>query len=302
MIDADGVLDGLFHGELAVSVHVRLVLGTVGEASGAAYAAAHACHALDEVAVCLAHVGFEQSDVALFDAVAGHALDLEIEVLFFERLGDRVGQTAATREDASEVGRVVQHAFAQLGDVDVAAVKERLELLERDDAVDVRAHVFEPELHLLGRARSDKDDLAFGVGRLDVFGYGRGGGEVVRHVARELGIAFLHEADERGAAGTGQEALFGELLGLVVRHHVRAESGLHCVVEPEFFDARYDLAQLGVSELAGDAGRHDGIDLVRGVAVRLFEHVDDVQNEGLVGDRAEGALIDARAAGDAFVV
>ena len=45
----DGVLDGLFHGLVAVFVHIGLALGPVGDAACAADAAAFAGHTLDKV-------------------------------------------------------------------------------------------------------------------------------------------------------------------------------------------------------------------------------------------------------------
>ena len=73
-------------------------------------------------------------------------------------------------------------------------------------------------------------------------------------------------------------------------------------MEPEFMYARDHLFDFRVLELRNDGGSDDRVDVEIFVPVRLFENVDNFHDHGLIHDRAEGALIDARAAGDAFVV
>ena len=73
-------------------------------------------------------------------------------------------------------------------------------------------------------------------------------------------------------------------------------------MKPEFMYARDHLFDLRVLELRNDGGSDDRVDVEIFVPVRLFENVDHFHDHGLIHDRAEGALIDARAAGNAFIV
>ena len=143
----------LFHGFAAVCVHFALILGLMGQAARAAYAAAYARHALYEVLGQTVRAQLKQGHAALFYAVAGDRLDFKVDVLLLERLAHRVGQTAAAREYAAEVARVLQYVLFQSAHVDVAAVKQRLQLLKRKYAVHQILHAVALTLGLLGRAR-----------------------------------------------------------------------------------------------------------------------------------------------------
>ena len=72
-------------------------------------------------------------------------------------------------------------------------------------------------------------------------------------------------------------------------------------MESEFFEAGDYLSEFGVGELAGDGRGYYGVHFVV-FALAAFDHVYDVEDVGFVRDRAERALVDAGAAGDAFVV
>ena len=274
----------------------------MGEAARAADAAAHAGHALDEVLLEEVFLLLEQRHTAGLDAVAGDGVDNEVALLLLEGLRHCVGQAAAARENAAEVAGVVQHIFRKGGQVEIAAVKPGLQFLEGEHAVDPRADLLALELLLLGCAGTDEDDLGVGVGALDEarhLGHGR---EVVADEGLEGGEALFDVADKGGAAAGGEEALFGELLGLGVGDHVRAKRRLHHAEEAQLLEARDHLTQLGIDKLAGDGGGDDGVDLVLLVALALTDNMDGIQKEALVLDGAEGALIDARAAGDALAV
>lgn len=74
-------------------------------------------------------------------------------------------------------------------------------------------------------------------------------------------------------------------------NQVSAHGCFHHLVEAQLLDAGDHLVELGVSELAGDAGGDDGVNLL--VAL---EHTDGVQDKGLVGQGTEGTLVDTGAA------
>ena len=73
-------------------------------------------------------------------------------------------------------------------------------------------------------------------------------------------------------------------------------------MESQFLEACYDLAELRVGKLAGNGGSHKRKHTVIASHPALLQHVDHIQDIGFVHDRAEGALIDAGTAGDAFVI
>ena len=104
--------------------------------------AAHAGHALDKVVWQHALRGFQQRYPAGLDTVAGNRVVhvVFVQPLLLQPLHHRVGQPAASRKDAPIVGGVIQHALVQRGDVEVTAVKQRLQLLLRKkEAVQVAA-------------------------------------------------------------------------------------------------------------------------------------------------------------------
>ena len=55
-------------------------------------------------------------------------------------------------------------------------------------------------------------------------------------------------------------------------------------------------------KLAGNRRSHHGVHLVLRVVFAALDHIDHVQNKRLIGNGAEGALINARAARDTFIV
>ena len=118
-----------------------------------------------------------------------------------------------------------------MGGVDAACVQKGLQLLERHHTVDGSTGLFQPVLQLLGGTRSDEDDLRRGVGTFDQtcrFHHGRHRtGDVLRQF-REI---LLHEGDERRTTRRGEQFLLLPLLGLAVKRDVRAEGGLHHVME-----------------------------------------------------------------------
>ena len=117
-----------------------------------------------------------------------------------------------------------------------------------------------------------------------------------------FGEVLFDVVHKRRAAGACQESFFGKFLRFGLCDHIRAESRFDYGVESELLQAGYDLTELGIGELAGNGGRDDGINLVFRVVVALFEHVYSVEDERFVRNRAERALIYARAAGNALVV
>ena len=136
--DFDGVLDGLFHGLVAVFVHIGLALGPVGDAACAADAAAFAGHTLDKVVGQHILAGPEQGGFAFGDTVAGNGVEGELlrgDTTFLQGLFHRHGQTAAAGKDPAEIGGVVQGLAGERGKVDLLAVEEGLQFFKGEDAV-----------------------------------------------------------------------------------------------------------------------------------------------------------------------
>ena len=260
-------------------------------------AAAHARHAFDKVRVELPAGGLQQRSAALLDAVTAQRLEIKIAPLLAQCLRCRRGETAAVREDAPEAGGVVQLALLHGGNVQLAAVKHRLKLLKREDAVDILVHLGQLELRLFGGAGTDEHGLCVGVKLLYALGDRRHGGHIVRDVLCKPRELLFHEADERGAAGAGEKAALGKLRRLGIGDHVRAQRRLDDLVEAERLNAGDDLTGLGIGELTDDGGCDDGIH-----PLAQAEHFYRVEYKRLVRDRAPRALVHARAAGDAFIV
>ena len=124
----------------------------------------------------------------------------------------------------------------------------------------------------------------------------------MRDLVRQGREALLDIGNESRAAGAREEALFGELLGLLISDHVGAERSLDDMEEAEALDAGDDLAEFCIAELARNRRRHNGVHLVVLVVAALLQEIHRVENERLVDDRAERALVDAGAAGDALLV
>ena len=74
------------------------------------------------------------------------------------------------------------------------------------------------------------------------------------------------------------------------------------MIEAEALDAGDDLAELCIAELAGDRRCYDRVNLVVLILVAALDKVDSIENEGLIDDCAERALVDTGAAGDALFV
>jgi len=287
---------------LAVFIDLGLVLLAVGQAAGAADAAAEARHSLDEVAVEEILVLLEKCHAASLYSVADNGLEIELDVLLRHCRRDSLGKTARAGEDASVIGCVVESRFLKQGDVDVAAVEESLKLLEGDDRVNVGLDVLALSLPLLCRARSDEYDLCIRIALLDDLRekcHRRG---VMRDELLQIRESGVYVGHESGAAGACEETLFRKLARLGKSDKIGAESGFDDLVKSELAQTRDDLTVLRICKLACDRGSDHSIDLARALALALFDDLDDVNDEGLIRDRAEGALINAGAATDALVV
>ena len=68
-------------------------------------------------------------------------------------------------------------------------------------------------------------------------------------------------------------------------------------MKAERLNARNHLAEFCISELAGNRGRNNSVNLFL-----VFKHLDSVQYKGLIGYSAEGALVNAGTAGNALAV
>lgn len=84
---------------------------------------------------------------ALLDAVANDWLHGEcFFALLAQRLGCRIGQTAASSKDTPVIRRVVENILVQRGKLQLAAVKQRLQFLKRDHAVHIGRDAGTPQL------------------------------------------------------------------------------------------------------------------------------------------------------------
>ena len=68
-------------------------------------------------------------------------------------------------------------------------------------------------------------------------------------------------------------------------------------MKAERLDTRYYLTELCISELTGNGGCNNGVNLFL-----VFKHLNSIQNKGFIGNRAERALVNAGAAGNALTV
>ena len=300
-VEFDRVFDRLFLGFSAVTIDVLHVLGAVVKTQRAVKTAAVASHTLEEVVHGLVEFEFGKFGFALFETVHVHGanvLDAHVGADFLDALRD----TAALRENSAVERRVVERSVAERSDVHFAGVEEGLKFLERHDVIHRTARLFHAEFEFLGRTRSDKDDLCGRIGSLDEFRGFDHRRRIVRNVFCERGEILFDEHYERRTAGSGKHTLLFELVCFMPERNVRAERRFYDLMETELFDAGHDLFDTSVLELADDRGRDERVNLVLGVVFGLFEYVDGVEHERLVGNRAERALIDARAASDALVV
>ena len=140
----------------------------MSQASCAVDTTADTSHSLDEVAVKDTLAELEKRQLAGFNSVTNNGLDFEIDVLLLHSLSRRIGKTAATGEDASEVGGVIENALLEGGKIKVAAVKQRLELLEGEDCINVGLDGLKLRLCLFSGTRSDEYHLGIGSRFLNV--------------------------------------------------------------------------------------------------------------------------------------
>ena len=172
----------------------------MGQAAGAADTAADTGHALDKVRVEQILALLEERHAAFLDAVAGRRLQLEILApLFLERLGNGVGEAAAARKDAAEIGRIVQAVLGQRRNVQIAAVEERLKLLEGKRDVYVRFYAVFLNFRFLRGARSYKNNLARRFVFFKILRNRAHRRKVMRNVFLHIREILLYEIDERGA-------------------------------------------------------------------------------------------------------
>ncbi|CCX42320.1 unknown [Clostridium sp. CAG:1024] len=190
----------------------------------------------------------------------------------------------------------------QRGKLQLAAVKQRLQFLKRDHAVHIGRDAGTPQLGFFCRAGPDKHHLGSGVAVLDGAADLRHGRKIVRYIRQQRRKRCFNIAHERRAAAAREQTLFYKLARLLEGDHIRAERGLDHGMEAQRLDARNDLPELCVGELARNGGRDGGIH-AEGIRLRaLPEQPDHIENVRFFRERAERALIDARAAGNALVV
>ena len=189
-----------FHRISSVAVNVGTVFVGMGQTAGTADTAFYACHTLNEVGRKHILRFSHQGGSALFDAVAGHRLVFKIGSVLINALSDSVGKSAASSEDSSEVGSTLKRFFFNFGNVDIAAVEQRLKLLKGDNRVDIRPDLRLSCFGLFRRSRSDEYDLGSFVLFFDVLGNRCGRRKIVRNMLGKLRKVLLRIGNEGRAA------------------------------------------------------------------------------------------------------
>lgn len=287
-------------GLVAIFVHVGYVPRAVVDTQGAIQATALANHTLEEVVVALAHFQFGKVDAALVYTTHINGFQALIAALHCQ-IQEALNNTTGLGKDATIERSIVQRSILLLGGLDVACIEEGLKLLKRHYGVNGTVGFLERILHLLGGAGADEYHLGIGLALLDEacnLNHRRGS---VGDVLFEGGEVDFDESYERGAARGGQEFLLVPLAGLLVEGYVGTHSYLHYVVETELLDGRNNLFDATVAALADDCGCEYGVDIVV-LFLGILEHLDDIQEERLVGHSTEGAGDDALSAHNTFIV
>ena len=128
----------------------------------------------------------------------------------------------------------------------------------------------------------------------------------MRYMLYNTGEVVLDVTNECGTAGAGKKALFGKLLRLLKRYHIRTECSLDNIVEAELLHTGYNLTELSVGELAGDGGSNDSVNSVAAsagiITLALLEDIDGVEDKRLIHNSTEGTLVNASAALDTLIV
>ena len=126
---------------------------------------------------------------------------------------------------------------------------------------------------------------------------GEGG---VGDILVQFGVLLLHIPHKAGTAGGGEHPLLHQLLRLPVGHHVGPQGHLGHPAEAQLLQPGHQLTVGGGGKLARDGRGDDRIGLIAPV-LPAPDHLDGVHDPGLVLNGAEGALVDAVAAGDTLV-
>ena len=278
---------------------LQLKLGLVP--GGTAHAAARAGHALDKVLGQTSDLQEGQGFLALRTAGALQELDV-VDALasLLHALQDRVRDAAAGGEALAPDRGLLVLAFHRLH-VHVSGQKQSMELAVSHRVIRVVRDRLVSGLGLFRDARSDEHGHAARMHGFQVSGdraHGRyGGGHVLLILLREM---LLQHVDEARAAGGGHlPAFFSRLRplqGFIGGSHVSAEAHFHHVLEAEFNAGVLDGGHGDLfSELTFCGGRAHRIHFPS-----RLDGLDDVYQEGLRGDRAEGTVVDAVSAADAL--
>lgn len=123
-------MDRFFQSFTPILIDFRLVLFPMGQTARAADTTVNACHSFDEICVQRIPAFLQQCSSAFLNSVAcaGFQNKLPVQSLLFQAFRNRIGKSSAPRENAAEIRRIVQYIFFQLRNIDVFAVKERLQL------------------------------------------------------------------------------------------------------------------------------------------------------------------------------
>ena len=268
-------------------------------------AAARTGHAFQQVAVVLAGLGGGKQVAAFTQALCVGDFDLTLRVLLLDDVDDRLRHSAGDGEVAT-VGRSVVDAVRVLrhhGQLNVLGVKDTGHFLKGEHEIHFAANVGAHGLELFRRARPDEYDLGVFVLVLDQARGQRHGRERHGDAVGIIGVQLFRHGRPRGTAGGRHERqlfrhLFQEVVGLLRGAQVRADRNLENVRKAELLHRGAQAAgrDLG-AELADERGRDGGVN-----ALARLDRADDLEDLGLIRDRAKRAVDQAHAAGNTLVV
>ena len=85
---------------------------------------------------------------------------------FFECFGNSIRKTAAAGKNSAEIGSIVKNILFKGSDVDILAVKQRLQLFKRQHAVNIGLDFLKLRFRFFRRAGPNEHNLA---GRIRLF-------------------------------------------------------------------------------------------------------------------------------------
>ena len=205
-------------------------------------------------------------------------------------------------KDSSKVRSAVHICFLKCRNVDIAAVKQRLQLFKRNCTIDIRCHCLFSDFHLLCRTWADENNLGCWIKFFYAFSDHCHRRKCRRYIWQHIREVFFYICNKCRATGACQHPLLPQFFRFLPGCHICAKCYFHDFIEPECFDSAYNLSTFGIDKLSGDCRCHSRIYFVILPMVAVFEQIDHLQYIRFLIDGAKWALIYTRATGDTFVV